>query len=322
MDVFATFAKVSVRQWPEIHLLLLQKFQSLLLTSLKELQHTEYSLHFSAAPPNTRDVPPKGTIFIIICIIIIIFAVLSPLFLFVWCFPNNDIKSTVDVLTPVLMNIQVLWLWVRHVDWQTGPLTAGSDPSEKKKKWRPLAKVDRLKINRKNCQLQSDLGLFSRLRERQKHMWYSRAPGPLSDRRAPIDYTGFPLSRLVGTAGNSLPTIQRAIKVHEGRADQAGVAAYETLLYISLPLARDISPVMWHRTTQKTWMFKCHKSYAEDISPVCISINHNTHLLSGAVAQNAASDAVKCKNISWVFANWVLWRTSGPKEEELKRSTL
>ena len=44
-------------------------------------------------------------------------------------------------------------------------------------------------------------------------------------------------------------------------------------------------------------MFKCHKSYAEDVSPVYISINQNTQLLSGAVAPNAASDAVKCKNI-------------------------
>ena len=177
----------------------------------------------------------------------------------------------------------------------------------------PPAKADRLKINRKNCQLQSDLGLFSRVGERQKHVWYSRAP---------VDYTGSPLPRLVGTAGNSLPTFQRTIKscMRVGRAKKELLHTKRLFIFL-WPLASDISPVKWYRTTsQKTWMFKCHKTYAEDVSPVYISINHNTHLLSGALAPNASSDAVKCKNISWVFENWVLWRTSGLKAEDVKGS--
>jgi len=67
-------------------------------------------------------------------------------------------------------------------------------------------------------------------------------------------------------------------------------------------------------------MFKCHKRYAKDVSPVYVSVNHDTQVLSGAVAPNAASDAVKCKNISWVFEKLVLWRTSVPKTEDVKIS--
>ena len=60
-------------------------------------------------------------------------------------------------------------------------------------------------------------------------------------------------------------------------------------------------------------MLKCHNSYAEGTSLVYISVNHNTLLLSGALDQKAAFDAVRCEN-------WVLWRASGPKVEDVRGS--